>query len=725
MTFATTLGGVKARYLALAAGAVIAAVVGGIAGPAGASAASGGAVLAGAASGGAASAAHVVVVGIPGLRWSDVSAATSPALYRIADQGSVGTLVEYAVKPHTCPADGWLTLNAGARAGVDHAESGPCPALPAVNLASGTVSGMNGIVNYNNTLGYSPQWGMLASGAGTGCSLAVGPGAALALADEHGRVDEYRPGAGGLTAAALARCPLTVVDLGALPAGPATARAAAVRTADTELGAIDGELPPDTILLVTSPGALDKAQLGVVVVDGPGYRDGQLNARSTRQPGMVVSTDLTPSVLGWLGQPQATSVTSGARGSLDAAIRDFTGQETAEEVWTTSHSPFFWAYALADAGVLAAIGLIFWGATEQRRRKRARGWRMAGLFAAALPAGTFLANLVPWSQLAYPAAWLYGVSIVFGAVIGLAALAGARWFRGDPLAPFGLVCLFTVLVLGVDVMTGSRLQLETPFGLSVLEAGRFYGIGNEALGIYGIAALAGAGWLASLLLPRGRRAALIAVSVVAVFTVFASGWPGFGGKAGGTISIVPCFLVLLLLVGGMRLTWRRALAIAVSGLVVLAVLALINYLVPATGNSDIGTFAGNVVHGRSAGGDLLLRKIHSNIGSLKVNAFSPLIPVVLVLSALMLWRPSWFSVRTVPLAFAAEPLLPVILGVMWLMGVLGWFANDSGVIVPAAAMPFALPLAIAMLAATAYRQDKARYPDTAVAGPPSVAGQPV
>jgi hypothetical protein len=724
MTFATTLGGVKARYLALAAGAAIAAVIGtvvgtvvaGVAGPASASAPP-------------PTAAHVVIVGIPGLRWSDVSAQTSPALYRIADQGSVGTLVEYAVKPHTCPADGWLTLNAGARAGVEHTESGPCPPLPAVNPTSGTVSGMNGIIYYNNTLGYSPQWGMLASGAGTGCSLAVGPGAALALADARGRVDEYLPSAGALTGAALARCPLTVVDLGAVPAAPAPARAAAVRAADAELGAIDAKLPPDTILLVTSPGALDKAQLGVLVVDGPGYRDGQLNAPSTRQPGIVVNTDLTPSVLGWLGKAQsealATSVTSGARGTLAAAIKDFTGRETAEEVWTTSHSWFFWAYALADAGVLGAIGLICWGATEQRRRKRARGWRIAGVFAAALPAGTFLANLVPWSQLPHPAAWLYGVCVVFGAVIGLAALAGARWLRGDPLAPFGLVCLFTVLVLGVDVMTGSRLQLETPFGLSVLEAGRFYGIGNEALGIYGIAALAGAGWLASRLLPRGRRAALIGVCVVAVFAVFASGWPGFGGKAGGTISIVPCFLVLLLLVGGMRLTWRRAVAIAVSGLVVLATLALINYLVPATGNSDIGTFAGNVVHGRAAGGDLLLRKIHSNIGSLKVNAFSPLIPVVLVLSALMLWRPSWFWVRTIPLAFAAEPLLPTILGVMWLMAVLGWFANDSGVIVPAAAMPFALPLAIAMLAATAYRQDKARYPGTAVAGPSSVAGQPV
>src|ERR1051326_1120611 len=63
---------------------------------------------------------HVVVVGLSGLRWSDVSATNTPTLWRLAGQGSGGNLVDYAVLPLTCPADGWLTLNAGARAQTDH-----------------------------------------------------------------------------------------------------------------------------------------------------------------------------------------------------------------------------------------------------------------------------------------------------------------------------------------------------------------------------------------------------------------------------------------------------------------------------------------------------------------------------------------------------------------------------------------------------------------------------
>jgi len=661
---------------------------------------------------------HVVIVGLSGLRWSDVSASATPTLWRLAGEGSVGSLVDYAVLPLTCPADGWLTLNSGARAQSDHTNAS-CGALPAVvrEGAGAQVPGLPALAAYNRQFHNTPDWGLLAASAS--CATAVGPGAALALANPAGHVASYLPSASGLTATVLSRCPLTVVDLGTLNEAE---RAVGLRSADAELARLVAELPPDTTLLVTAPGATAKpAHLQLALVDGPGYRAGLLDAASTRQPGMVVLTDLTPTVLGWLGRAAPSGVvgaqiTSGDRGGEAATIRSLVARDVAEQVWRSSHDEFFWTYALADTVVMAGIGLASWGAADERRRRRARWWRVAGVFAAAVPVATFLADLVPWSRSAHPAAALYGTAVALAAAIGLAALFGP--WRRDPLAAFGVICLFTLVVLGADVMTGSALQLETPFGLSVLEAGRFYGIGNEALGIYGITALFAAAWLALMALrrfPASRRPAVCLVAVVAVFAVFASGWPGFGGKVGGTIAMVPCFLLLGLAVAGVGLNWRRILLVAVSGLVLFAVFALISYFVPVTGKSDIGAFAGDVLHGHA--GSVLLRKINSNIGSLSVNAFSPVIPIVVLLSGLMLWRPSWFRLRTVPLAYAAQPLMRAIIGVLWLMPVLGWFADDSGVIVPAAALPLALPLGIAVLATAGYQDLQARYRGTTVADP--------
>ena len=661
---------------------------------------------------------HVVVVGISGLRWSDVSPATTPTLWRLAGQGSVGSLVDYAVLPLTCPADAWLTLNAGARAQSDHTNAA-CGAFPAVDPAGtgAVVPAMGSLAAYNNQFHNSPDWGLLAQNV-PGCATAVGPGAALALADSTGHVASYVPSAAVLTAGVLARCPLTVVDLGNIGSAE---RSSALASVDAQLARIAADRPAST-LLVTAPGATTKpSHLQLALVDGPGYRGGLLTAASTRQPGLVVLTDLTPTVLGWLGQatpPGAVGaqITRGDRGSaysrLTSTVQSLTGRDAAEQVWRDTHDEFFWAYALADAVVLAGIGLAFRGSAEDKRRRRARWWRVAGVFAVSVPVATFLGNLVPWSTSAHPAAWLYTVSVALAIVIALAALSGP--WRRDPLAPFGVLCLFTLVVLGIDVMTGSRLQLETPFGLSVLEAGRFYGIGNEALGIYGISGLVAAGWLGLVALRRysSRRPAVFAVAVVAAFAVFASGWPGFGGKVGGTIAMVPCFLLLAMAVGGIRLNWRLLLLVLASGLALFAVFALVNYFVPITGKSDISSFAGSSLHGHS--GDLLLRKINSNIGSLSVNAFSPLIPIVVVWTGLMLWRPSWFGLKTEPRAYAAEPLTRALMGVIWLLPVLGWFADDSGVIVPAAALPFALPLGIGILAAAAYQDRQARYRETVV-----------
>ena len=135
----------------------------------------------------------MVVVGLSGLRWSDVSAARTPTLWRLAGQGSVGSLVDYAVLPLTCPADGWLTLNAGARAQSDHTNAA-CGAFPAVRQAGAgaTVPGLPALETYNQRFHNNPDWGLLGA-TGFGCATAVGPGAALALAGKTGHVASYLP----------------------------------------------------------------------------------------------------------------------------------------------------------------------------------------------------------------------------------------------------------------------------------------------------------------------------------------------------------------------------------------------------------------------------------------------------------------------------------------------------------------------------------------------------
>jgi hypothetical protein len=744
---------VRRAWLAVAGAAVCAALAVPLLSALAARAASAAPAPASAAPAPAPAARHVVIVGISGLRWNQVTPTASPELWRLASGGSVGSLVDYAQQPLACPADGWLTLNAAARAQGPR----PCDPLPAVvpNGGGATVPALPQIIAANQGFHESPDWGLLGSLAS--CATAVGPGAALALASPTGAVASYEPSTAGLSAAVLARCPLTVIDLGQTGNMERTG----VSTLDRQLTRIVAELPAGTLLLVTSPGAAvapgpggipaGTPHLMSVVVSGPGFADGLLTATSTRRPGIVTLTDLTPTVAGWLGRavPRGTvgaRIGRTSRGDLQATISALLDRDTAEQVWLATHGWFFIGYAAAGALAFGLPALLYWGPAEERRRARARRWRVAGVLAAAVPLGSYLANAVPWWQLAHPAWWLYGLAVACTLAVAGLALAGP--WRRDPLGPFGAICLATVAVLGVDVMTGSRLQLEAPFGLSLLVSGRYYGIGNDVLGVYCVSVLVAAAWVGHVLPhppnppqpPQSPQAhptqpphparllslPVLAATGIGLFAVIASGWPGFGAKAGGTIALVPCLLLLIALAGGraeagVRLGWRLAVPIAVSGVAVFAVFALVSYFVPAVGVSDIGTFAGNLLHGE--GGGVLERKAGSDVGTLTVSVVRWLIPVAAVAAGLALWRPSSLRLRTLPRAFAAAPGLRAVAWLCWLVLVLGWLVDDSGVIVPAAAVPFAVPLVVSMAASVSAAAVGGRYLGSAFAAPsPARAG---
>jgi hypothetical protein len=438
-----------------------------------------------------------------------------------------------------------------------------------------------------------------------------------------------------------------------------------------------------------------------------------------------VLTDLTPTVAGWLGRtvPAGTVgalIGQTVRGGLAATIRGLLDRDTAEQVWLATHVWFVIGYGVADAVLFALPALVFWGAGPARRRRRAQSWRLAGILAAAVPLGSYLANVVPWWGLTHPAWWLYGLTAGWTLVVAAAALAGP--WRRDALGPPGMICLATLLVLAVDAISGSRLQLEAPFGLSLLVSGRYYGIGNDALGVYCVSALVAVAWLGGLAAARrpSRPVFTLAPVAVGLLAVLALAWPGFGAKVGGTIALLPCLILLAAWLTGIRLRWAWAVPVALSGLALFGAFAVLSYYVPAVGVSDMGTFAGNLLRGQ--GGDVLQRKAGSNVGTLTSNDLGWLIPVAAVVAGVALWRPAALRLRTLAQAFEAAPLLRVTAWLCWLVLVIGWLVDDSGVIVPAVALPFVVPLTIGMAASVSAAARGARYFGNAFVGS-SVAGR--
>ncbi|MDX6247316.1 MAG: hypothetical protein QOF10_676, partial [Kribbellaceae bacterium] len=151
--------------------------------------------------------AKVVVIGVPGLRWSDVKA--SPELTALVNQSNVGSITVKTAGPHTCPVDGWLTISAGTRAWGSVPDQ-PCGELP--GLVDGKVQGWQTYVNRQAEHHTGAPLGRLAETNSKICGF--GQGAAIALAHTDGTVANWQP---TFDPSKLAACPDAIVDGGVMP----------------------------------------------------------------------------------------------------------------------------------------------------------------------------------------------------------------------------------------------------------------------------------------------------------------------------------------------------------------------------------------------------------------------------------------------------------------------------------------------------------------------------
>ncbi len=244
------------------------------------------------------SADFVVLVGAAGLRWDDVDPQNTPTLWKMAEQGAIGSLSVRSAHRPTCPVDGWLTLGAGNFAAWNGSRpGGGCPAS-GVTVEQPDGIGANlpdqpGVVAYNqDKLAWGATPGALAESVR--CSVAVGPGAAVAAARPFGRVDRYEAALPADPAELLGSCVLSVVDVGTVDDDDPAVRAAQARQADARLARVLAARPPRSLVLVAgvsdtdTPGAAarrggGRSRLGRRLADLAEHRPGRLPA--TGRPG--------------------------------------------------------------------------------------------------------------------------------------------------------------------------------------------------------------------------------------------------------------------------------------------------------------------------------------------------------------------------------------------------------------------------------------------------------
>ncbi|TQL74606.1 hypothetical protein FB566_0092 [Stackebrandtia endophytica] len=645
----------------------------------------------------------VYFLGIPNLVWTDLSPEATPAMWELLGESAAASLAVRAYPAKTCPDDAWASIGAGNRARSNYSSGQVCPLGsligPPLTTTDGTwfLAGENQLTISNAELSFKTTPGLLADLVG--CAAAIGPGASVAAAHADGFVDRYRkeiPETAEELSVFSQDCPVTLVDPQTPVFGEDSVRRDAVAAADAAVAALIAVVPADAVLIVAGISDAEvPVNLHPIMVRGDGYEDRWLVSAATRRDGYVQLADLGPTMVsltggdaagsGMTGQPmRATQVRPGDTATtVDFGINtNLAGQQI-----PPMSDGYYSTLTILGLLVLAAAIVLCRSRKRPHQRPFARVLLPVALVVGSLPVASLLVNALPWWQNDRPGMmlWLY----MIGISLALAAVAWWGPWRRHPLGPPAAVAAVTALVLGIDCATGTNLQFNSLTGYSAITGARFTGMGNYAFGVYAAAGLMAVLYLSLRLRGWWRIGVITAAAAVAVLVI---GYPGWGNDVGGVIALTPAFILAALHATGHRLSVTKILASLAVGAATISALMVVDYLRPPDQQTHLGRFVGEILNGSAF--DTLLRKSSAALGTI-TNGPLTLLVIGACVAVPLLWH-----TRIVNQILARYPVvLSVGIGV-FVVCLLGFAFNDSGIAVPA----FTLAVAVPLFVATAARQ---------------------
>jgi len=303
---------------------------------------------------------------------------------------------------------------------------------------------------------------------------------------------------------------------------------------------------------------------------------------------------------------------------------------------------------------------------------------LSALAVAAYPLATFAFRALQLAGIRTP-----GVPLLMALAAGGALLA-SRALRTS-LAALSAVLGATITLLLLDLCTGARLQASSLLGYALHTSGRFTGAGNTTFAIL----LCSTVLLAGLHLrsaPR-RGEALVSTGLLFAFVVLVQGAPALGADVGGIITMVPVFGLTLWVLAGRSLSMKTVVVVlAVTALALLAA-AGVDATRPPADRTHLGRLVEDVrSDGLSPLGSTVTRRL-----ALNFRADPPVLSVVVLGLAgglLVAMR----TTRTMRALLPHRSALRVGVVAALVGSVLGYLANDSGVVVVAMSFVLVGPL---------------------------------
>ena len=716
-----------------------------------------------------------VVLFLGGLSLADWQAAETPQLKALAERGAVGLMNVRTAGPFS-PENAYATFNAGERA-LGSPEAGevlqtgeaykmatagevfarrtgvtpPPGALlvmdwPRLAKNNATLPMVLGLGTFGETMA---QGGVRVAVFGN-ADTPVGPGREIALAAVGGsgivsrgevgsglsRANPLRPWGmetdyqrlHAVLVRLLPEADCLLVELGdssrvekyreyLLPARRQEYRLQALAAADRFLGALLATVDLErTVLLIVTPypsrDAVDQGDtLTPVLAAGPGFNRGLLFSPSTRQPGIIAFSDLAATLFaafkikppsGFSGRP------------LTWAPEDSPMQTLAEKNHrmvrvNNARGPVLKGFVFIQIAIFLLVLLFI----LHPRFRNPRFFSFLQFLLSGITGVPLGLLVLPW----------FGTPRVSGTVLYLLAVAfGTGWtgarriFCGQRTrAAFpALLGLVTSLAILGDIFRGSPLMSNSLLGYSPVGGARYYGIGNEYLGVLLGGSVTGITFLWDRV-GRGVPAArckfhpyIMPVISVILFALwlYAVAAPWRGANLGGAIALTVTYLVTGFSFSGRPFSVGQRLLLVLAGVTGLLFLLGVTDLLRAPGvQSHLGLLVTLLrAEGPAAAVPVIWRKLKMNLTLIEYTVWSRVFLTFFIVLAVLFLRP---GEKTAGIDRRFPALAKGIRGAL-AGSITALAVNDSGIVAAATGLLFPVVLlTMIILEDYAYDEDHA------------------
>ena len=450
------------------------------------------------------------------------------------------------------------------------------------------------------------------------------------------------------------------------------------------------------IILSPSPPANDKneiiQQTMPIAIAGDWVKDGLLTSGSTRREGLVTSTDIAPTVLELLGAKTPSYLIGRPISSIPSGEDKIEKLAKFNRAFVIVHElslSVIVSFIVFQIIVLLIVVLVLYGQVETGRLA-AKSMSLLLLAMIAFPLGLFITPYIPIS-VASSTSYFLSIIIAVIVIVAIASIRGAKKFW-----PLYFITGATVIFLITNITVfGASSDLISIFGYSPITAGRFYGMGNQAMSIFVAASIV----LASVILEglkerkdtksieKGSALIKIIIAVFFILVLFVIGFPGLGANTGGIFTALAGFSVAYLYFFSPSIKFKQIIS-----MLLFAVFAVGLFLAADIYLLSVKTHMGRAFEFVIEGGTtefwhIAGRKLSANVRIFRYTSWSYLfLTIAIILIFFRLYRKN----NSVERFSSKYRYLDAGLNGGLVAGIVGALTNDSGVSITAIILAYFL-----------------------------------